>query len=368
LSRRRLPLLLIAVFFIAAAFTVWANKPYKVVGQSMEPGLVEGDLLVLSSDSPNVGERVVFREPDSGMLAVKSVAAGPGQRVQFRDNDLYLDGKIYRRPIYSASDLVPIIDSNQQVTLPDNAPTFPFSEAGFILENEQWKLEQTGVAFLKRPPNDSYLRRDSFHQGKKWANDLGVEVEYELLSPNAELHLVMRKGLALFTLIVSDGGSKLRLTRSDQPDNQANVLLEQVISPPRPIGSAFLTLADRAITFAIDRQPLIKARAYDLSAQPSLSDGAPDFRTLELAGIGGLGPLMLGRVRLGRDISYPSTGTLGVKEAFQLADQEFFLIGENPSESHDSRNYGAVSSDRILGTVSYRIWPRGWTDFGWAND
>lgn len=334
----------------------------------MEPGLVEGDLLVLNSDTPTVGQRVVFREPDSGKLAVKSVVGEPGQRVQFLNDDLYLDGKIYRRPIYSASDLLPLIDSSQEVSLPETAPRFPFTEAGFVKEKERWKLEKGGVAFLKRPPHDSYLLRDSFHQGKKWARDLGVEVEYELLSPDAELHLLMRKGVALFTLVVSDGGSKLRLTRADQPNNSVEVLLEQIISPPSPSGSAFLTLADRAITFAINGQPFIKARAYDLPAQPSLSDGAPDFRAFELAGIGGVGPLMLGRVRLGRDISYPSTGTWGVKEAFQLADEEYFLIGDNPSESHDSRNYGAVSSDRILGTVSYRIWPRGWTEFGWVND
>jgi signal peptidase I len=334
----------------------------------MEPGLVEGDLLVLGSETPTLGERVVFREPDSGKLAVKSVAGEPGQRVQFLGNDLYLDGKIYRRPIYSASDMVPLIDTDQTVTLPENAPKFPFTEAGFVRENDRWKLEQQGVAFLKRPPHDSYLLRDVFHQGSKWAFDLGVEVEFDLLTPGAELHLVMRKGVALFTLIVSEGGSKLRLTRADQPSSRLEVLLEQNISPPSSSGSAFLTLADRAITFTINGQPLIKAHAYDLPAQPSLSDGAPNFRIFELVGIGGLGPLMLGRVRLGRDVSYPSTGTWGGKEAFQLADEEYFLIGDNPSESHDSRNYGAVSSDRILGTVSYRIWPRGWTDFGWVHD
>ena len=334
----------------------------------MEPSFVQGDLLVLDSRNPELGERVVFYEPDSGKLAVKSVAGLPGQRVQFLENDLYLNGKIHRRPIYSATDLLPLLDSASDIPATSTMPTFPFSEAGFIKENQRWKLNQSGVALLKGPPRDSYLSRETFHDGNKWACDLGVEVEYELLSTDAELHLVMRKGLALFTLTVGDGGSKLRLTRADQPENKVVVLLEQEITPARPSGSAFLTLADRAITFAIDRQPFINAQAYDLPAQPELSDGAPDFRTFELAGIGGFGPLSIGRVRLGRDISYPSTGTWGVAEAFQLADEEFFLIGDNPSESHDSRNYGAVSRERILGTVSYRAWPRGWTSFGWADD
>jgi signal peptidase I len=367
-TRRRTFLLLTTVFFIAAAFTVWANKPYKVVGKSMEPALVDGDWLVLRNGEPKLGDHVIFREPDSGKIAVKSVAGLPGQRVQLIDNDLYLNGKIHRRPIYSAADLVPILDSANTTSPAPAVPAFPLQEAGFNFEEAHWTLEQSGLAVLQRQPLDSYILREGFHDGEVFASDLGVEVAYELLSPEAELHLVLHKGLSAFTLILADGGSRLRLVRSDQPNNKPVVVLEQEINPARPTGSAFLTLADRAITFAIDREPQIEGRTYQLTVQPPLSDGPVDLPTFELAGIGGVGPLRLGRVRLGRDISYRSTGTIGVSEAFQLSEEQYFLIGDNPSQSRDSRNYGAVPQDRILGVVSYRAWPRGWTDRGWVRD
>jgi len=261
-----------------------------------------------------------------------------------------------------------MLDTANHLAASSEAPTFPFSEVGFIHQGSGWKLEGHAVAILKKQPLDSYLLRDTFSTGDVFASDLGVEVAYELLAPGSELHLLIHKGRSLFTLVLADGGSKLRLLRADQPNDQTEVLLEQEISPPRPRGSAFFTLANRAVIFAIDGQPQIDGVPYQLSIPPPLSDGPLDLPTFELVGIGGVGPLILGRLRLGRDISYRSTGTWGGAKAFQLADDEYFLIGDNPSQSRDSRNYGAVSSDRILGTVAYRAWPLGWTEKGWAHD
>ncbi len=52
----------------------------------MLPAIAPGDWLLLNplaSRWPKPGRVVVFREPDSGELAVKRVAAGPGSRVRF---------------------------------------------------------------------------------------------------------------------------------------------------------------------------------------------------------------------------------------------------------------------------------------------
>ena len=59
----------------------------------MAPAIVEGDWLLVDPTItrwPRRGSVVVFHEPDGDSLAVKRVAAGPGDRVAFADGYIVL--------------------------------------------------------------------------------------------------------------------------------------------------------------------------------------------------------------------------------------------------------------------------------------
>ena len=59
----------------------------------MAPAIEPGDWLLIDPTTvrwPRRGSVVVFREPDSGSIAVKRVAAGPGDRVAFAQGYLEL--------------------------------------------------------------------------------------------------------------------------------------------------------------------------------------------------------------------------------------------------------------------------------------
>jgi signal peptidase I len=59
----------------------------------MAPAVAAGDWLLVDPTTdrwPRRGSVVVFREPDGGALAVKRVAAGPGERVPFAEGYLEL--------------------------------------------------------------------------------------------------------------------------------------------------------------------------------------------------------------------------------------------------------------------------------------
>jgi inner membrane protease subunit 2 len=59
----------------------------------MAPALAPGDWLLLDPTTgswPRRGSIVVFREPDSGILAIKRVAAGSGDRVRIPAGILHL--------------------------------------------------------------------------------------------------------------------------------------------------------------------------------------------------------------------------------------------------------------------------------------
>src|SRR5436309_7699675 len=64
-----------------------------VIEESMAPAILPGDWLLVDPTIrhwPRRGTLVVFREPDSELLAIKRVAAGPGDRVQLDEGHLVL--------------------------------------------------------------------------------------------------------------------------------------------------------------------------------------------------------------------------------------------------------------------------------------
>jgi hypothetical protein len=93
-----------------------------VAQASMEPAIAEGDWLLVdptTSRWPRRGSVVAFLEPDSGALAIKRVAARPGERVAFETGYLELaDDEAWllsdaTEATAAAAGLGPPIDSRQ---------------------------------------------------------------------------------------------------------------------------------------------------------------------------------------------------------------------------------------------------------------
>ena len=75
-----------------------ASRPWRVAvaEESMMPALAPGDWLLIDPTParwPRRGSVVVFREPGSGILAIKRVAARPGDRIRTAAGVITLSGK-----------------------------------------------------------------------------------------------------------------------------------------------------------------------------------------------------------------------------------------------------------------------------------
>ncbi|MCW2928255.1 MAG: leader peptidase [Thermoleophilia bacterium] len=57
-----------------------------------------------------------------------------------------------------------------------------------------------------------------------------------------------------------------------------------------------------------------------------------------------------------REAGSPAADTVDIKRTF-LEDDEVFLLGDNRDNSIDSRSFGPVKLDRVVGTVVGRYWP-----------
>ncbi len=59
-----------------------------------------------------------------------------------------------------------------------------------------------------------------------------------------------------------------------------------------------------------------------------------------------------------REIGSPAANTVDIPYT-QLEGDEVYLLGDNRDSSIDSRQFGPLSLDRVVGTVAVRFWPVG---------
>ena len=167
----------LGAFILAFITLVWGH--FKIPSESMQPTLEVGDHLYVSkyaygyskhslpyllhnlplpegrifSRLPERGDVVVFRNPNSGIVMIKRVAALPGDRLQIRRGQLYInekavkrdriDGRLYRE---HATKRVRSVNVYNQ-SLPDMVDSFVIYE-----RDDTHRLDNTPVFII---PDDN---------------------------------------------------------------------------------------------------------------------------------------------------------------------------------------------------------------------
>ncbi len=62
---------------------------------------------------------------------------------------------------------------------------------------------------------------------------------------------------------------------------------------------------------------------------------------------------------LAATLSVPATAGAYARREWWNGPDEYFVLGDNPADSRDSRAFGPVASERIVGRVWLRCWPPG---------
>lgn len=93
----------IPALLVSAVLLLAAVEPLRVTSASMSPTLTAGDHVLVDKLSggwrpPEVGDLVVFRDPQQRELVVKRVVALGGQTVALEDAVLVVDGNVRHEP------------------------------------------------------------------------------------------------------------------------------------------------------------------------------------------------------------------------------------------------------------------------------
>jgi signal peptidase I len=118
---------LLLTFFIFWLVNSMVGR-YRIDGSSMNPTLYNEQYLIINNlsyllDDPQRGEIIVFRHPRSDMNLIKRVIGIPGDEVEVRDRQVYVNGVLVPEPyiqeptIYEGSWSIP---DDQYFVLGDN--------------------------------------------------------------------------------------------------------------------------------------------------------------------------------------------------------------------------------------------------------
>jgi signal peptidase I len=81
-------------------FRTFVFTPVNVIGNSMDPTLKNGErLIALNHEKAERFDIVTFNAPDDpNKVYIKRVIGLPGDKIEFMDDVLYINGKIYHEP------------------------------------------------------------------------------------------------------------------------------------------------------------------------------------------------------------------------------------------------------------------------------
>jgi nickel-type superoxide dismutase maturation protease len=65
------------------------------------------------------------------------------------------------------------------------------------------------------------------------------------------------------------------------------------------------------------------------------------------------GPIVLGDI-----VVFEHATQFDIKRILRIESNGVFVLGDNDQVSTDSRTYGLIPHDDVLGSVTYRLWPK----------
>lgn len=115
-----------AVVFLAYFIVYYTVEKTDMVGSSMEETLYDGDSIIINKFSyrftePERFDVIVFKQTgkEHGYYNIKRIIGLPGETLQFKDDNIYIDGVIVEEEI-SVKPMINYGIASEEITLEDN--------------------------------------------------------------------------------------------------------------------------------------------------------------------------------------------------------------------------------------------------------
>lgn len=328
----------------------------------------ESVLVLYGAFEPERFDYVVITRAGEFLPIVKRIVGLPTESVRIAHGDLWIDGKRLPPSAPRPPPIVVFDDRFQSV-----ADTFERpggAESRWSESAEGWALDAATVApgsveglmTLHRRLSDGYLDLDgTYVSGQEDVNDAIFECEVlaREVAGRAIVELVEQGDVFRFVLEPkSSGTAEASIARRGA--GEAEEILVKRIVPFLPGTWTKLRCSnvDNGLSLEISGTPEVLCAAYDenrFDEADRLKEGKTFGPRVRFGGEGVR--LVFRSIRILRDIQYTARDTHGVKTPADLGPDEYFVLGDNSSESRDSREWGPLRRSRILGRPIWVVWP-----------
>lgn len=381
---KRLAIAVIASVIAALIFKGFVADVYLVESGSMEPTIFGGEergerVLVRYQSNPTLKryDLVVLRRNGVPVPAVKRVVGLPGESVQIRAGDIYVNGRLLALE-HSGAPWIDLFDSTRQ----DFAQAFQFESGAeaWVQQGAEWQIgSQSDAApvveegenwrlIYKRGLDDGYITAGGEPVvGTSPVGDGRIDLELVVQDSVGELLLELGEAADVFQARLRFLGEecKASLCRASRLKGAApSIEILELGSAKIPAGESLqvsFSNRDNLLQFKISSQAhqlLDLIARYDANYAPpgkTLVAGAAIGPQVQLSGINLHAKLQ--RLRVRRDLHYVGIGEHGVARPLSLGPDQLFVLGDNSMHSADGRLWGATPMAEIMGLPKAVVWP-----------